>query len=158
MFETFDNQDAIVIYKPPEFSGQEGTAEHKEELERYVEETQQFGGWVATNNGQAMLLDRNGGLVFEYKSMGNGDPDEILPLVRDIADLAITGNEAAIANLPSVQVNVMVGRSTAGTSGRYTEAELRRTAELAGLDEARVKRYIAGENILTLTKEQRRSE
>ena len=106
-----------------------------------------------------MLLDRNGGLVFEYKSMGNGDPDEIVPLVRKIVDLAITGNETAMANLPSLsQVNVMVSRSTAGTSGRYTEAELRRTAELAGLDEARVKRYIAGENILTLTAEQRRSE
>lgn len=158
MFETFDNQDAIVIYKPPEFSGQEGTAEHKEELERYVEETQQFGGWVATNNGQAMLLDRNGGLVFEYKSMGNGDPDEIVPLVRDIVDLGRTGEAAIIANLPSVQVNVMVPRSTAGTSGRYTEAELRQVAEKAGLDEARTERYIAGENILKLTAEQRRSE
>jgi len=158
MFETFDNQDAIVIYKPPEFSGQEGTAEHKEELERYVEETQQFGGWVATNNGQAMLLDRNGGLVFEYKSMGNGEPDEIVPLVRDIADLGRTGEAAVLATLPSAQVNVMVSRPTAASSGRYTEAELRKVAELAGLDEARTERYLAGENILTLTAEQRRSK
>tara|TARA_Y100000385_G_scaffold290325_1_gene363023 strand:+ start:493 stop:2898 length:2406 start_codon:yes stop_codon:yes gene_type:complete len=158
MFETFDNQDAIVIYKPPEFSGREGTAVHKEELERYVEETQQFGGWVATNNGQAMLLDRNGGLVFEYKSMGNGDPDEIVPLVRSLSDLDRTGKASALSLRPSFNVNVMVEGPTAGKSGRFTDEELRLAGEKAGLNEARINRYIAGENILTLIREQRESE
>jgi hypothetical protein len=153
MFETFYDENAIVVYKPPEFTGQEGTPEHKEELERYVSETQQFGGWVATNNGQAMLLDRNGGLVFEYKSMGNGDPDEIVPVVRDIVNLGMTGEAAEKYKLRSVQI-----RKTAGNLRRFTEDELRLTAELAGLSEPLVKRYIAGENIITLLSEQRRSE
>ena len=152
MFETFDNENAIVIYKPPEFTGQEGTPEHKKELERYVSETQQFGGWVATNSGQAMLLDRNGGLVFEYKSMGNGDPDEIVPVVRSIVDLGVSGEAVEKSKLRSVQI-----RGTAGKSGRYTEDELRLTAELAGLSEPLVERYIAGESILDLLAEQRRS-
>ena len=120
--------------------------------DRYVSETQQFGGWVATNSGQAMLLDRNGGLVFEYKSMGNGDPDEIVPVVRSIVDLGLSGEAVEKSKLTSVQV-----RKTAGNLGRFTEDELRLTAELAGLSEPFVKRYIAGENIINLLSEQRRS-
>lgn len=78
----------IVVYKPPELGAVENSPEHEAQSRQYATEVMNGGGWVSAANGDVMLVDKNGGVVFEVVSGMGVEPDTIQPVVRDISFLA----------------------------------------------------------------------
>tara|TARA_R110002110_G_scaffold173477_5_gene376398 strand:- start:286 stop:2640 length:2355 start_codon:yes stop_codon:yes gene_type:complete len=77
----------IIVYKPPELGAVENSPEHKAQSMQYATEVSNGGGWVSAANGDIILVDKNGGVVFEVVSGMGVEQDTIQPVVRDISFL-----------------------------------------------------------------------